>query len=222
MIPISETFISPNGEGIKTGLMTLFIRVAGCDYAMQGHSCSYCDTSYAWHPENGKEFTVEQIIEQVEPVLLRIRIREICLTGGEPLAYSPEINSLIHYLGKRYQLSVETNGGHLIWKEDCSWSLDIKCPSSGNSEYNIYDNLSLLTHKDQAKFVIGTRDDFNFARDLVKSRVVLTNVIFQPSYKLLSHAKLIDWIKKDRNIAGVVRVGTQCHKVWYPRKKRGV
>ena len=133
MIPINEIFISPQGEGIKTGLMTIFIRVSGCSYAE--HPCSYCDTSYAWYPESGLKSTVERILQNIEPILLRTGVKEICLTGGEPLLYYPEIKSLIHYLGKRYSLSVETNGGHLIWKEDCMWSHDIKCPSSNNAEY---------------------------------------------------------------------------------------
>ena len=220
MIPINEVFISPQGEGIKAGLMTLFIRVSGCSYAVEGHPCSYCDTRYAWY-KNGKEFSVEKIQEDTEETLLKYDIKEVVLTGGEPLMYSPEINPLIHWLSKRYSLSVETNGGHLIWKENCCWSLDTKCPSSNNAEHNLYQNLEMLAQKDQVKFVISNRDDFNFASSIVKSRIVLTNVVFQPAWKLLLHAELIEWVKDDRDLVGVVRIGDQLQKRWY-RKRRGV
>jgi len=221
-IPISETFISPQGEGITVGLMTLFIRVAGCDYATNGHPCKYCDTSYAWKSSNSKMFEVDDIQKQVELTMRTMNLKQVSLTGGEPLSYSPEINSLIHYLGKRFSLSVETNGGHPIWREDCMWSMDLKCPSSGNTKHNIYSNLKLLTNRDQVKFVVETRDDYNFARDLVKSRVVFANVIFQPSWKLLKHSTLISWIKEDKDLMRIVRVGDQLQKRWYPRLKKGV
>ena len=229
IIPINEVFTSPNGEGITTGLMTLFIRTAGCNFAIEGHPCKWnpnenpgCDTPYAWYPNQCKfSATPEQLIQEIDKEMLIAGIREICLTGGEPL-YHNGIEESIKYWDKKYHLLVETNGSLPIWKSDACWSLDIKCPSSNNAEYNYYQNLELLTQKDQVKFIISNRDDFNFARDIVKSRVVLTNVIFQPAWKLLSHAELIEWVKNDRDIAGIVRIGSQNHKYWYPRRKRGV
>ena len=221
-IPISEVFTSPNGEGITTGLMTLFARTSGCNFAIEKHPCRWCDTPYSWYPNQCKfSTTPEQLIQEIDKEMLITGLREICLTGGEPL-YHEGIKECIEHWGKRYHLLVETNGSLPIWKSSACWSMDIKCPSSNNAEHNFYSNLELLTQKDQCKFIIANRDDFNFARDLVKSRVILTNVIFQPAYKLLSHAKLIEWVKEDKDTMGRVRVGTQCHRVWYPRKKKGV
>ena len=220
MIPISEIFISPQGEGLKTGRMTLFVRVAGCSYSE--HPCNYCDTPYAWYPDDGVGSTLEHIITSMEDILLMNRIREICITGGEPLLYYPEIEQLIRHFRKHYSVSIETNGGHIIWRDTVLWSLDLKCPSSGNDGYNRYENICLLTPNDQIKFVISNWDDFCFARDITKSRIVLPQVIFQPAWKSLSYNKLIKWLKEDRDIIGKVIVGTQAHKVWYPRKRRGV
>ena len=85
-IPVNEVFLSPNGEGITTGLMTLFVRTAGCNFAVEGHACSYCDTPYSWYPNQCKfSATPEQLIEQVDKEMLITGLKEICLTGGEPL-----------------------------------------------------------------------------------------------------------------------------------------
>ena len=223
LIPISEIFVSPNGEGLTTGLMTCFVRVAGCDFAIGGHPCKYCDTSYSWYPRQAKvSVSSEKLRAIIDKLLLDNGMKEITLTGGEPLLYSEQLKESIDYWSKKYHLVIETNGSLPIWKCDALWSLDIKCPSSGNAVHNLYSNLDILVDKDQVKFVIGTRDDFNFARDLVKTRIDNTNIIFQPAWKLVSSATLIDWIKENKEIEGRVRIGTQCHKVWYPKKKKGV
>ena len=222
-IPVSEIFISPQGEGLTTGLMTCFVRVAGCNLAIAKSPCLWCDTKYAWYPRQAKvSVTSEELKVDIDKIMLDNGLKEICLTGGEPLLYSEQLKGLIDYWSKRYHLTIETNGSLSIWKYKAMWSLDTKCPSSGNAIHNLYSNLDILTEKDQVKFIIGTRDDFNFARDLVKMRIFITNIIFQPAWKMVVSSELIDWVKKDDDIRGRVRIGIQAHKYWYPKRKKGV
>jgi len=218
MLPVSEVFLSPQGEGIKAGLMTFFIRIAGCNF--EEHPCGYCDTSYAWHSCQGTLNPVDKIIQDVETAVRQLGVKEICIIGGEPL-WHEGIHDLIRHFRKGYGLTVETNGSLPIWRqEDFCWSMDIKTPSSGNSGYNRLDNLAVINSKDQVKFVISDRIDFDFASEMVKSRIVLTNVVFQPAWKTVTHAKLIKWVKEDRDLCSVVRIGDQLQKRWYPRRKR--
>jgi len=223
MISICEKFISPNGEGMTTGLMTYFVRIAGCDFAEQGHPCTYCDTPYAWKSREGVlAIDKDTFVDMVDTFMVMNNLSELCLTGGEPL-WNKEIIPAIDILKDRpYSLTIETNGSQEIWNDKkILWSLDIKCPTSGNSKSNLIMNLKKLKVKDQAKFIIGNLEDFQFAVEVVK-KMKECNIIFQPSYGLLSHAVLIDWIKNEKAVINRARIGTQCHKVWYPAVKRGV
>jgi 7-carboxy-7-deazaguanine synthase len=222
-LPIIETFTSVQGEGIKTGIPTFFIRLAGCNFVSENHPCKWCDTIYSGQVDSPgvKWWTFDEIREDVSRKCMTPRVSEVCLTGGEPLYHNTK--ELIHWLSKFYKLTVQTNGSYPLWKMDGSWAMDIKCPSSGNTMYNIYDNIKQMSNKDCLKFVIQDRKDFEFARDLVCSTAVLTNVIFQPAWKLLKLSTLIKWVLNDRQVvAEHVRVGTQLHKVAYPNRKRGV
>ena len=217
-IPISDIYIGLQGEGIKTGRRTIFVRVAGCNFAIDGHPCQYpCDTKYAWYPKQGKPYTMDSLIDKVANMSLVNNIKEICLTGGEPLSV-PGIRGLIKYL-RGYNLLVETNGSYLIWRNECAWSLDIKCPGSGNDRYNNYDNLRLLTPKDQVKFVIANREDYEFAKKVRNGYVCMTNVIFQPAWKILEPRVLAEWIIDDKFD---VILGLQQHKIIWGSRRRKV
>ena len=225
MLPITEVFISIQGEGYKVGLPTIFVRVAGCNFVLDkengSHPCTYCDSDYAWNPPEDKitYMEPEEVKEQLKMICMKTQIKEICLTGGEPLCFPDAVKQLIT---RWYNISIETNGSLPIWKsQECAWSMDMKCPSSGNSEYNNYDNLKELLETDQVKFVIGNREDFDFAREIVLSMPVFTNIIFQPVWKKLKLSKLIKWTLQDKNLHSV-RIGTQLQKHAWPRKKRRV
>jgi len=221
-VPISEIFVSPQGEGLTTGLMTLFVRVGGCNLALDGSPCKWCDTPYAWKSTKNQYLQDTELKNIVEKIMIISDLREISLTGGEPLLFEEQLIPLINYWKRKYHLVIETNGTFPIWKDShIMFSVDLKCPSSGNSNFNLYDNLSLLAYKDQLKCVIATKEDFDFALNVVNSMAVLTNIFFQPAYKLLSHAQLIAWLRDSKN-TGRIRVGTQCQKVWYPRRKKGI
>lgn len=221
MIPISEMFVSPQGEGLKTGLMSLFVRVAGCNLAIKGNPCVWCDTDYAWfESQSGISYdTINGLRRAIDDKMIRHRLSEICLTGGEPLMYGRLMKELISDLSSIYNLTVETNGSYPIWSSNAVWSLDIKCPFSGNMNSNYYPNLGILEDKDQVKFIVANNEDLNFASSISKISGS-KNIIFQPACGQMEYSHLINWIKEERETG--IRVGTQCHKVWYPDVNRGV
>ena len=220
---ISESFVAPQGEGYMAGIMTLFVRVAGCNFYLDNpsHPCAYCDTGYAWNLSKGKEMTLDEVAQNIDIICMQYGLNHVSFTGGEPLIYE-DIKELIYWKSRKYNLTVETNGSISIWKSHCIWSMDIKTSGSGNSQYNRYENIDLLEAKDQLKFVICDQDDFEFARSIVRPRFILANIVFQPSWKQVSHKDLIGWVKNDKDLAGKVRIGGQYHKYWYPGRKKGV
>jgi 7-carboxy-7-deazaguanine synthase len=205
--------------------MTGFVRLAGCNFFEDGlgSTCAYCDTPYAWRKQDAiLSLDVQPFVEMVNEFMLMNNLSELCLTGGEPL-WNKEIIPAIDMLKDRpYNLTIETNGSLPIWNDKkILWSLDIKCPSSGNSHRNLMANLKKVKVKDQVKFIIGDWEDYMFATEIV-TKMKECNIIFQPSYGILKHDVMINWIKHDPEIIHRVRVGMQAHKYWYPEKKRGV
>ncbi|MFA5994353.1 MAG: radical SAM protein [Parcubacteria group bacterium] len=203
---IIETFLSIQGEGIHAGLPTYFVRLAGCNLR-----CSYCDTKYSYG--QGKKKTVTQIIS----VIKKQPFQFICITGGEPLLQN-ETKELITKLTQiGYQIDIETNGSVPIDQVENSsqilFSLDIKCPSSGMTKSMHYENLKLLQKKDQVKFIIGDKRDYDFSKNVIKKYKLFekTNVIFTPTGGTEAD-HLVRWILKDKL---AVRIGLQLHKfIW--------
>ena len=188
MIPINAIYVGFQGEGMTVGLPTIFVRVAGCNFFEDdpSHPCIWCDSPYSWRKSDAKlEFkSVDSLLAAVTAVSAATGVRSVCVTGGEPLSL-PESEEMVERIGRRFETVVETNGSLPIWVAKNSWSLDMKCPSSGNDSRNNYDNLKILGMKDQVKFVIQDEEDFKFAKKVYDNRVVLTNVFFQPAWKTL-------------------------------------
>jgi len=222
MLPVSEVFVSIQGEGPNTGVPTIFLRLMGCNFAMEGHACKWCDSKYAGTVDENTFQSIDQIRENINRMTLRTGIQEVCLTGGEPLYHS--VQELTSWLSSFHRLTVQTNGSYLLWQlgERGSWAMDIKCPSSGNSEFNKYENFRILSPKDSVKFVIQTMEDFEFAKSVLNSNPVVCQVFFQPAWKLLPLGTLWEWVLQDSRMLNQVRVGTQLHKVAYPKRVRGV
>lgn len=145
---VAEIFLSLQGEGVLMGTPTVFVRFVGCNL-----DCAWCDTNYA--KSGGVEMTVNEILDKIE----HFNTPFVSLTGGEPLLQE-DINTLItSLLEESYHITLETNGSlalnELPVSEEIMISMDMKCPSSGMTRSEMYDNLSFLSPQDQLKFVIA-------------------------------------------------------------------
>ena len=168
MMRTQEIFYSIQGEGIYTGIPMVFIRASGCNL-IPTH-CSYCDTSYAWNPKDGKEMSIEEIVKEVSKLSPFLK-SWVCITGGEPLWQEDELEQLVRELKQRsYLLTIETNGSFeppRWYTLVDSWNADIKCPFSGVCGVS-KEIWFKLRQQDQIKFVVGDVEDLDFARDMLK------------------------------------------------------
>jgi len=213
-LKVNEIFHSIQGESSYAGRRCVFIRLTGCNLR-----CSYCDTKYAY--KGGKELAIEEIVDQVASHQCPL----VEVTGGEPLIQK-ETPHLIHrLLDDGYEVLMETNGSQDISQADdrCVKIVDIKCPSSGESEQNDLENLDRLIDHDEVKFVIGDRNDFFVAKEILDTRTPdfckQHPVHFSPVFGQIDPKILADWILKDRLN---VRLQLQLHKVVWPSDQRGV
>ncbi|MBS3781218.1 MAG: radical SAM protein, partial [Candidatus Thermoplasmatota archaeon] len=168
---ITEIFHSLQGEGIKIGLPTTFVRTSSCNLR-----CEWCDTRYAW--EGGEEMDISEIMEKID----EIGCSRVCITGGEPLLQD-DILSLIDQLLENYEISVETNGSidiSELVERDLMVSMDYKTPSSKMNNKMRKENLNLLRKTDQLKFVISDKKDYNFSLNVIESFDLECKTIFQP------------------------------------------
>jgi len=201
---ITEIFHSLQGEARSVGIPTVFVRLTGCPLR-----CQYCDTEYAF--SGGELMALDSILAQIRA----FNCEYVCVTGGEPLAQSG-CNALLQRLcDDGFRVSLETSGAMSIEHTPTGVSrvVDIKTPDSAESHRNLWGNLEFLTKHDQLKFVICSRDDYEWARFKLdefplKSRV--SDVLFSPSHHDLSATDLANWIITDRL---PVRFQMQLHKV---------
>ncbi len=210
---INEIFHSIQGESLLCGCPCVFIRVSGCNLR-----CSYCDTRYAY--EHGMEMEISEILDQVS--VYKCKLVEV--TGGEPLFQEQTPLLVSSLLENGYEVMMETNGTFDISGVDerCIKIVDIKCPGSGESEKNDLENLERLNSEDQIKFVIGTREDYEYAKAITKSKcsgISSKNILFSPESDKMYPAMLAKWILED-NIQ--VRLHFQLHKIIWPEIQRGI
>lgn len=199
---ITEIFYSLQGESATVGWPTIFIRLTGCPLR-----CSYCDTSYAF--QGGEWWTLDEILKEVE----QYQTSYVTVTGGEPLAQKSCLALLTRLSDAGYQVSLETSGALDIAQVDprVSIVMDIKTPSSGEMEKNLWDNLSRLKHVDQVKLVIANREDYEWTVEIL-ARYQLEQkctVLFSPVQDELEPQQLADWILEDQL---PVRFQIQLHK----------
>lgn len=184
---ITEIFLSLQGEARDAGWPTVFVRLTGCPLR-----CGYCDTAYAFHGGEWQE--IEQILETVRAQ----GVRHVCVTGGEPLAQKRCVQLLKQLVDAGYIVSLETSGAIDISDVDrrVSRIVDIKTPGSGEVARNLWSNMDLLTPNDQIKFVICSREDFDWAVGILQSQALYEkcDVLFSPSYTQISPADLAQWI----------------------------
>lgn len=201
---LTEIFHSLQGEARTVGLPTVFVRLTGCPLR-----CQYCDTAYAF--EGGNQFTLKSIVQEV----VAYDCRHVTVTGGEPLA-QPNCLPLMKLLcDQGLSVSLETSGAMPIESVDerVSIVLDLKTPGSLESNRNLYENTALLQQKDQVKFVICDRQDYEWAKaKLLEYNLVerVGDVLFSPSFSQVDNAELAQWILQDRL---KVRMQLQLHKI---------
>jgi 7-carboxy-7-deazaguanine synthase len=200
---INEIFHSLQGEADAVGYPTVFVRLTGCPLR-----CTYCDTEYAFHTGDWREF--DSIIDEVRSY----GARHVCVTGGEPLAQPNCLGLLQRLCDAGFEVSLETSGALDVAQVDARVSrvIDVKTPDSNESARNRIENFSLLTVRDQLKFVIGSRADYDWSKDFIAAHGLAerSRILFSPSYHQLSATTLAEWILADRL---PVRFQLQLHKV---------
>ena len=201
-LKLTEIFLSLQGEARDAGWPTVFVRLTGCPLR-----CQYCDTEYAFF--GGQWWDIDAILGEVA----KHGARHVCVTGGEPLAQKRCIALLRRLCDAGYIVSLETSGAIDIGEVDprVSRVVDIKTPGSGEVARNRWDNLPLLTPHDQVKFVICSRADYEWARDVLAEHRLheRCDVLFSPSYAQVRPRELADWIVEDHL---PVRFQMQLHK----------
>ncbi len=199
---INEIFLSLQGESVKTGLPTVFIRLTGCPLR-----CRYCDTAYAFH--EGEKQTIDSIINTVA----QYRSRHVCVTGGEPLAQKRAFDLLVRLCDEGYDVSLETSGAIDIADVDqrVMKIMDIKTPSSTEEARNRYDNFQHLDDKDQIKFVICNRTDYDWMKLIIREHRLndVCEILVSPEHESQNPTQLADWILEDKMN---VRMQLQMHK----------
>ncbi len=210
---INEIFYSIQGESSFAGRPTAFIRLTGCNLR-----CTYCDTAYAF--DEGTEMPIGEILQAIRAFPTRL----VLVTGGEPMLQASVHELFDILLARGYTVLLETGGQISLAEVDprVHKIMDFKCPSSGMEIHNDYDNVRRLTPQDEVKFVVGDRNDFDWACDLIRRHDLTAragSVIFSPIHATLSCAVLASWVL---NCGLSVRLQLQLHKIIWPDIQRGV
>lgn len=213
---ISEIFHSIQGEGSRSGLPCVFVRLHGC-----GLRCSWCDTPYALdHRSGGRMMETEDALTRIASW----RCDFVELTGGEPLEQQACLPFMTELCDQGFTVAVETGGHVSIAEVDprVIVIMDVKCPASGMSKKNRHENLDYLKPTDEVKFVITDREDFEWACAFVERERLASRcgeILFAPVFGTLAPDALAAWILERRP---PVRMQLQMHKfIWHP-DTRGV
>jgi 7-carboxy-7-deazaguanine synthase len=200
---VNEIFHSLQGEADAVGYPTVFIRLTGCPLR-----CQYCDTEYAFH--TGEWYDLDSILQKTAA----FGAAHVCVTGGEPLAQPNCLPLLKRLCDAGYKVSLETGGAMDIAPVDARVArvVDVKTPGSREMARNRLENLAHLTEKDQIKFVICSREDYEWSKQFIREQALSSRcqILFSPSYQETSPATLAEWILADRL---AVRFQLQLHKV---------
>ncbi len=213
VLKINEIFYSIQGESTKAGLPCVFVRLTYCNIR-----CVYCDTEYAFY--EGVDRTIDEIVDEVKSYNCKL----VEITGGEPL-----VQENVHILIKQlcelgYEVLLETGGSLPIESVDkrVKIIMDLKTPYSKMEKKNRYENIQYLKPTDEVKFVIGNRDDYDWAKGVIQKYALINRVeqvLLSPVFDNIENIQLAEWILQDKLN---VRFQLQMHKyIWHP-ETRGV
>ena len=212
MLTVNEIFLSIQGESTHAGLPCVLVRLTGCNLR-----CSWCDTAHAFH--EGRPMSVEEVLRRVAEQ----RCALVEVTGGEPLLQPDAITLMRELVGLGYTVLLETGGSLPVEEvpDGVRRIIDVKCPGSGESAKNRWENLDHLRSGDEIKFVLADRADYEWAAAQIGERSLAERcpLIFSPVHGKLAPGSLAGWVIEDRL---PVRVQVQLHKVLWPAARRGV
>jgi 7-carboxy-7-deazaguanine synthase len=212
MLTVNEIFHSIQGESTRAGHPCVFVRLTACDLR-----CTWCDTPYAFH--EGRKMSIDEVLKAVDEYGCPL----VEITGGEPLLQDDVYPLMERLLDAGHTVMLETGGHRPIDRVPAGVVkvVDVKCPGSGESGKNCWANLDALAPHDEVKFVIADRADYEFARDVVSTKLAgrAGAILFSPVHGTLDPKSLSEWVLADRL---AVRVQLQLHKfIWHP-STRGV
>ena len=213
MLTINEIFYSIQGESTYAGRPCVFVRLTACDLR-----CTWCDTAYAFH--EGRKRSLDEVLAEVDGYECPL----VEVTGGEPLLQE-EVYPLMHGLLDRGRTVLLETGGHRSTErvpEQVITILDVKCPGSGEAHRNDWSNLARLRPRDEVKFVIKDRVDYEYAREVIQRHDLegrAAAILFSPVHGMLDPKRLSEWVLADRL---PVRVQLQVHKYIWDPDTRGV
>lgn len=215
---VTEIFHSIQGESTWAGVPCTFVRLTGCPLR-----CVWCDTEYAFH--GGEKMSLDAIVERVREIGTPV----VELTGGEPLIHRNAFVLVERLLDDGFTVLVETSGAVDIAPLDprAHRIMDLKCPGSGESDRNLWSNLAHLTERDEIKFVISDRADYEWARSVIREHGLddrvragtLRALLFSPVWDAVEWRDLAEWILEDRLPA---RFQLQLHKLIWGANVPGV
>ena len=211
-LQVNEIFYSIQGESTYTGRPCVFIRLTACNLR-----CRWCDTEYAFY--EGEALTIEQVLERVRAYKCPL----VEITGGEPLLQEGVHPLIDRLLLEGYEVLIETGGSLDVGRLDprVVKILDLKAPGSGMERHNNLDNLRYLDRKDQVKFVVADRRDYEWAKQMMAEHALAekAQVLLSPVFGELHPRELAEWILADRLPA---RLQIQLHKYLWDPEQRGV
>lgn len=210
MLKVNEIYYSIQGESSKAGLPCVFVRLTYCNLR-----CTYCDTEYAFY--DGSDKTIEEIIAEVRKYDCKL----VEITGGEPLVQNESLDLMQRLCDEGFEVMLETGGSLPIKDIDMRVMIimDLKCPSSKMIKKNLYENIDHIKPSDEIKFVIGTREDYDWSKEIIikYSLTKKCSVLFSVVFGQLEPVQLVNWILEDKID---VRYQLQMHKIiWHPEKK---
>lgn len=226
-VPMVEVFETVEGEGLKAGYPTIFVRVFHCNLR-----CKWCDTPYSYAPSKPEyNTTIEQLIEEVK----QFASKHICLTGGEPLIHREKSAAIIHHLSlleRIEDIHIETNGAIDLqpfvklreslpsWQSKVRFIMDFKLPSSGEMERMLTSNFEKLADQDEIKFVIGSDHDFEVAVETINKFYHRGHILMSPVWETISPRDLVEKVL-GHGLANV-KISLQLHKIIWDPDQRGV